>query len=43
MCILQGHISLPQNPLDVTVAPHPRFPVQGPILSTAGDALRHGK
>jgi hypothetical protein len=36
----QGHISLPVDPImDVTTAPHPRFPVQGHILSTSGDAL----
>jgi hypothetical protein len=27
------------NPLDMTAAPHPRFPVQGHILSTSGNAL----
>ncbi len=31
----------PLNSLDLTVVvPHPRFPVQGHILSTGGDALR---
>jgi hypothetical protein len=28
------------NPLDLTAVPHPRFPVQGHMLSTAADALR---
>ncbi len=27
--------------LDVTAAPHPRFPVQGGLLLAAGDALIH--
>jgi hypothetical protein len=31
--------SLPVDPLDMTAAPHPRFPVQGHILSTGGDAV----
>jgi hypothetical protein len=33
--------SLPVDPLDMTAAPHPGFLVQGHILSTGGDALRH--
>jgi hypothetical protein len=35
----QGHGSLPADPGDMTATPHPRFPVQDPILSTIGDAL----
>jgi hypothetical protein len=31
--------SLPGDLLDMTAAPHPRFPVQGRILSTGGDAV----
>jgi hypothetical protein len=31
------HSSLPVDPLDMTAAPHPRFPVLGCILSTGGD------
>jgi hypothetical protein len=32
------------NPVDMTAAPHPRFPVQGHILSTSGGALtREGR
>ncbi len=27
------------NPLDLTAVPHPRFPMQGHILSAGGDAL----
>jgi hypothetical protein len=27
------HSSLPVDPLDMTAAPHPRFPVQGRILA----------
>jgi hypothetical protein len=27
------------DPLDLTAAPHPKFPVQGHILSASGDAL----
>jgi hypothetical protein len=27
------------NPLDLTAVPHPRFPMQGHILSSGGDAL----
>jgi hypothetical protein len=27
------------NPLDFSAVPHPRFPVQGHILSVSGDAL----
>jgi hypothetical protein len=34
----QGHRSLPVNPLDLTAVHYPRFPVQGHILSTNGDA-----
>jgi hypothetical protein len=36
---LQGSSSLPVDPLDWTDEPHPRFPVQGHILSIGGDAL----
>jgi hypothetical protein len=36
----QGHGSLPVGPLDMTAAPHPKFPVQGHIVSTGGAALR---
>ncbi len=36
----QGYSSLLVDPLDLTAAPHPRFPVQGHILSAGGDALR---
>jgi len=35
----QGCNSLPVDQLDRTVAPHLRFPVQGHILSTGGEAL----
>jgi hypothetical protein len=35
----QGQSNLPVDPLDITAAPHQRFPVQGHILSTSGDAL----
>jgi hypothetical protein len=34
----QDHSRLPVDPLDMTVAPHPRFPVQCHKLSTGGDA-----
>jgi hypothetical protein len=37
----QGHSSLLVDPLDMTAAALPRFPVQGHILSTSGDALRY--
>ncbi len=38
MCIFPGsRISLPVDPLDMTAAPHPRFPVHGHILSTCGE------
>ncbi len=36
---LQGSSSLPVDPLDWTDEPHPRFLVQGHILSIGGDAL----
>ncbi len=40
LCIIPGsEQSLLVDPLDMTAAPHPRFPVQGHILSTRGDAL----
>jgi hypothetical protein len=35
----RGHSNLPVDPLDFTAIPHPRFLVQGHILSTIGDAL----
>jgi hypothetical protein len=35
------HRSLPVSILDVTAAPHPRFPVQGGLLLATGDALIH--
>jgi hypothetical protein len=34
----QGHRSFPANPLDLTAVHYQRFPVQGHILSTHGDA-----
>jgi hypothetical protein len=36
----QGHSSVPVGPPDMTAAPHPKFPVQGHIVSTGGAALR---
>ncbi len=36
--VFQGHKSVPVNPLHMTAAPHPGFPVKVHILS-AGDAL----
>jgi len=36
----QGPSSFPVDSLDLTYEPHPRFPVQGHILSVGGDALR---
>jgi hypothetical protein len=36
----QGPSSFPVDSLDLTNEPHPRFPVQGRILSFGGDALR---
>ncbi len=39
--IFQGPSSLPvEDSLDLTHEPHPRFPVQGHILSIGGDALK---
>jgi hypothetical protein len=35
----QGHNSLLLDSLDLTAVPHPRFPVQGHILSIGGDVL----
>jgi hypothetical protein len=35
----QGHNSLLLDSLDLTAVPQPRFPVQGHILSIAGDVL----
>jgi hypothetical protein len=36
----RGHSNVPVDPLDLTPVPHPRFFVQGHILSTIGDALK---
>jgi hypothetical protein len=38
--VFQAPSSLPGNSLHWTNEPHPRFPVQGPIVSVSGDALR---
>jgi hypothetical protein len=35
----QGHNSLLLHSLDLTAVPHPRFPVQGHVLSIGGDVL----
>ncbi len=37
--LFKGQSSLLVDALDMTAAPHPRFPAQGHILSTGGDAL----
>ncbi len=38
LCNFQGHTSLPVDPLDMAPT-HPRFPVQGHILSNGGEML----